>query len=111
MSYDSPTIEIVRNSKYAIPLIQSFHLFGITVLLGTIVALNLRLLGIGLTQISMSVLSKQVWRWATGGLLLAMGSGALVFVVDPARYAANYAFRTKMVTLCVAILFQFSLRP
>ena len=26
---------------------------------------------------------------------------------DPARYAANYAFRTKMVALCVAVTFQF----
>ena len=32
MSYDSHTIDILRNSKYAIPVIQSFHLFGITLL-------------------------------------------------------------------------------
>lgn len=107
MSYDSPTIDILRNSKYAIPIIQSFHLFGITLLLGSMVILNLRLLGLGLRQFSMALLAKQMWRFAVGGMLLAMASGILVFVPDPARYAANNAFRVKMVVLCVAALFQF----
>ena len=107
MSYDSRTIDILRNSKYAIPVIQSFHLFGITLLLGSMVLLNLRLSGIGLRQLPMAALSRQIWPWATGGLLLAIASGLLVFVPDPARYAANYAFRTKMVALCVAMAFQF----
>jgi len=49
--------------------------------------------------------------WQTGlalgdrGLLLAIVSGVLVFVPDPARYAANYAFRTKMMALCAAVAF------
>jgi len=107
MSYDSHTIDILRNSKYAIPVIQSFHLFGITLLLGSMVILNLRLSGIGLRQLPMAALSRQIWPWAMGGLLLAIASGFLVFVPDPARYAANYAFRTKMVALCVAVAFQF----
>jgi hypothetical protein len=108
LSYDSKTIDILRNSKYAIPLIQSFHLFGITLLLGGMVILNLRLSGLGFSELPIAVLGKQVWRWAIGGLALAIVSGFLVFLPDPARYAANYAFRTKMSLLCVALLFQFS---
>ena len=107
LSYDSSTVDILRNSKYAIPLIQSFHLFGITLLLGGMVILNFRLLGIGFGGVPMATLAKYVWRWALGGLALAVASGILVFVPDPARYAANYAFRTKMIALCVAVAFQF----
>lgn len=107
MSYDSATIDILRNSKYGIPILQSFHLFGITLLLGGTVILNLRLLGIGLSELPMAVLAGQIWRWASGGLVLAIVTGFLVFVLDPARYAANYAFRTKMVALCIAVGFQF----
>ena len=51
MSYDSPTIDILRNSKHAIPIIQGFHLLGITLLLGSVVILNFRLIGIGLSGI------------------------------------------------------------
>ena len=108
LSYESKLIDVLRNAKYAIPLIQSVHLIGITLLLGTAVILNFRLLGAGWKQLPVTVLAKNLWRWAVGGLLLTICSGILVFVPDPARYAANYAFRTKMVLLCVAVLFQFT---
>ncbi len=108
-SYESKTVDILRDSKYAIPVIQSFHLFGITLLLGGMVILNLRLMGIGLREISMTTVGTQAWRWTVGGLCLAIASGALVFLPDPARYAANNAFRTKMVLLCAAALFQFTI--
>jgi uncharacterized protein DUF6644 len=109
MSYDSKTIDILRNSSLGIPVIQSFHLFGITLLLGSMVALNLRLLGIGLTEISLKVLARHAARWGSAGLILAMVSGFLVFLPDPARYAANHSFQFKMIMLPVAALFQYTL--
>ena len=108
MSYDSKLIDVMRNSKHAIPIIQSFHLFGITLLLGAMVILNIRMLGVGLKEIPLQVLAKQAWSWGTAGLLLAMTSGLLVFIPDPARYAANTSFLTKMCILVVAVLYQYT---
>lgn len=108
LSYDSKAIDVLRNAKYAIPLIQSVHLFGITVLLGCTVMFNLRLLGIGLRELPLAELSRQLWRWAVVALLVTMVSGFFVFLPDPARYAANTAFRLKMVLLCLAVVFQFT---
>ena len=99
-SYSSKTIDILRNVKYAIPLIQSFHLFGLTLVLGTTVVFNLRLLGLGLRKIAMPAITQQ--------LLLSVATGILVFIPDPARYAANTAFKTKLVILFAAILFHFT---
>ncbi|HLK50723.1 MAG TPA: DUF6644 family protein [Bryobacteraceae bacterium] len=107
-SYSSKTVDILRNAKYAIPLIQSFHLFGLTLVLGTTVIFNLRLLGLGVRKISVPVISSQLWRLAVGGLLVSITTGILVFIPDPARYAANTAFRTKLVILLAAILFHFT---
>ena len=109
LSYNSKTIDILRNSKYAIPLIQSVHLLGITMLLGSLVILSLRLLGLGLKEFSMRTLVAQVWRWGLWGLGITVGSGLLVFIPDPSRYAANTAFRLKMVLLVGAVLYQFVL--
>ena len=106
MSYDSPTIDIMRNSHYAIPVIQSFHLLGITLLLSSVVILNLRLLRLGLTGIRLRVIARQVWSWGTAGLILAAVSGFFVFLPDPARYAANTSFIVKMIVLPSAIQFQ-----
>src|SRR5690242_9781435 len=40
--------ETIRNSRVLFPLVESIHLLGLTVLLGTIIVLNLRLAGAGL---------------------------------------------------------------
>jgi hypothetical protein len=108
MSYDSPTVDILRNSHYAIPVIQAFHLLGITLLLSSVVILNLRLLRLGLTGIRLQVIARQVWSWGTAGLILAAVSGFFVFLPDPARYAANTSFVVKMIVLPSAILFQYT---
>ena len=109
MSYDSPTIDILRNSHHAIPIIQAFHLLGITLLLGSVVILNFRLIGIGLSEIKLEVVAKQVWSWGTTGLILAVVSGFFVFLPDPARYAANTSFVIKMCLLLVTTLFQYTI--
>ncbi|MEQ1948124.1 MAG: DUF6644 family protein [Bryobacteraceae bacterium] len=109
MSYDSKVIDVLRNSHHAIPYIQSVHLLGIALLLGSMVILNFRLLGIGLTAIRIEVIAKQVWSWGTVGLVMAVASGFFVFLPDPARYAANTSFLVKMVTLLVAVLFQYTI--
>ena len=107
-SYSSKTIDVLRNAKYAIPVIQSFHLFGLTLVLGTTVVFNARLLGIGIRKIAMPEITKQLWRLAVGGLLLSITTGILVFIPDPSRYAANTAFKTKLAILLVATLFHFT---
>lgn len=107
-SYSSKAVDVLRNVKYAIPVIQSFHLFGLTLVLGTTVVFNVRLLGLGVRKLSMPAITSQLWRLAVGGLLLSVATGILVFIPDPARYAANTAFKTKLVILFLAVLFHFT---
>ena len=107
-SYNSKLIDVLRNAKYAIPVIQSLHLFGLTLLLGITVVFNIRLLGLGLRRIDMPEMNRNLWRIAVGGLLLSAATGILVFIPDPARYAANTAFKTKLAILMVAILYHFT---
>jgi len=106
--YSSKVIDALRNAKYAIPLIQSFHLFGLTLVLGTTVTFNARLLGIGMRKLGMPAMAKQLWRFVVVGLMLSITTGILVFIPDPARYAANTAFKVKLVILVFAILFHFT---
>ena len=73
MSYDSKTIDILRNSKHAIPIIQSFHLFGITLLLSAMVILNFRMLGIGFREIRLDVLVKTGLEMGNGGTVACNG--------------------------------------
>jgi hypothetical protein len=107
--YDSPALGVLRDSSYAIPIIQSFHLLGLTILLGTTVMLNLRLLGIGMLQLPLSTVARQLWPWAFGALVLMISSGILVFIPDPVRYVNNGPFQLKMALLSIAVLYHFTI--
>lgn len=106
--YYSKDYAFIRDSRYGVPVVQSLHLTGITLLLGTTVALNLRLLGLGLKRLPLPLLTEQLWPWAKTGMVLTIVSGIMVFLPDPTRYAHSGPFRLKMALLCLALLYQFT---
>ncbi|HSP67014.1 MAG TPA: hypothetical protein VLN48_04770 [Bryobacteraceae bacterium] len=70
---------------------------------------NLRLLGLGLTQNRTAQLWKNLMPWTLGGLSLAILSGLVLFSIDPEMYYVNGAFRFKMLLLLLAIVFHFTM--
>lgn len=100
-------IVFIRDSKYGMPFVQSFHLMGLTVLLATTVVVNLRLAGIGLDELPLVFLARQLKPWALGALGLVILSGCLIFLATPGKYLGSNPFRIKMTLLCLAIVFHF----
>ncbi|MFN3901251.1 MAG: DUF6644 family protein [Alishewanella aestuarii] len=96
-------INLIRQSALAYPALSVLHILGIALLLGNILLLDLRLLGV-LRQSALSDLFKLFSRLAGIGLLLAIGSGVLLFSVQPLQYLSNQAFLLKMPLLALALL-------
>lgn len=96
-------INLIRQSALAYPALSALHILGIALLLGNILLLDLRLLGV-LRQSALSDLFKLFSRLAGIGLLLAIGSGVLLFSVQPLQYVSNQAFLLKMLLLALALL-------
>jgi len=101
-------IVLIRDSKYGMPTVQSFHLVGLTILLATVVTLDLRLAGLGLSDYGLSRLARQLKPWTVGAIVLVMSSGILIFLATPGKYVDSRPFRLKMALLCGALLFQFA---
>jgi len=97
----------VRDSKYGMPVIQSFHLIGLTILLVSVLLLNLRLAGSGMKDYGLSWLAMQLKPWTLGAFAVVMLSGLLMFFATPAKYLGSHPFRLKMALLCLALLFHF----
>lgn len=97
----------VRDSKYGMPLVQSFHLMGLTILLATVLLLDLRLAGIGMKDYGLSWLARQLKPWTLGAFTVVIASGLLMFLATPGKYLDNRSFRFKMAVLCLAVLFHF----
>lgn len=106
--YNSPTLSILRDTKFGIPLVQTAHLIGITSVLGTTTVMNLRLLNLGYRDLAAESFLPQVWVWFRRALWVTMIAGFVVFLPDPVRYAQNTSFLVKMCTLAVAITYQFT---
>jgi hypothetical protein len=95
---------LIRDSKYGMPALLSLHLVALTVLLATILVLNLRLAGIGMKDLSPSWLARRLRPWKLGAILLVILSGFIVFTGRPQEYLGSRPFRLKMALLLVAIV-------
>lgn len=100
-------IVFIRDSQYGMPIVQSVHLVGLTVLLAAVLVLNLRLAGLAMKDSSLDWLARQLTPWIIGGLLVVVLSGVLLFAGTPAKYLASNPFRVKMIALGAAMLFQY----
>lgn len=97
----------IRDSKYGMPAVQSFHLMGLTILLATVLLLDLRLAGLGMRDYGLSWLARQLKPWTLGAIAVMISSGLLMFFATPGKYLGSRPFRLKMLLLCLAFLFHF----
>lgn len=100
-------IVLVRDSKYGMPAVQSFHLLGLMTLLTTVVAIDLRLARLALRDYALSGLARQLKPWTVGAIVLVISSGLLIFLATPGKYLDSHPFRLKMAFLGSALLFHF----
>ena len=99
----------VRNSSWLFPFVEIFHLLALGVLGGTFLVLNLRLLGFLFRDRPVSELAGDVKPWMYLSLGVILVSGFFLFSSESVKMYSNPAFRIKMVTLSIAILFSFTL--
>jgi hypothetical protein len=96
----------IRDSLYAFPLIESFHVVGLTLVFGTIAVLDLRLLGLASIHRPFTKVAEVLkWTWAAFGLTVM--TGALMFITNASVYFSNTSFRWKMVLLALSGLNMF----
>jgi len=92
----------VRDSTWIYPLANLTHLLGLVLLVGPIVALDLRLLGLS-RSIAVPDLSRLLTPFAVIGLVLSMASGSVLFIADAGALVANGVFLIKMALLALGV--------
>jgi uncharacterized membrane protein len=92
----------IRNSLYLFPLIESFHVLGVSIVVGTVLVIDLRLLGLASSRRPFTLIASDIFRWTWMAFALAALTGALMFATNATSYYVNTAFRTKMVMLVLA---------
>ncbi len=91
----------LQSHPWAYPVLEIVHIFGIAMLLGNLVLLELRVFGRG-AALPVAELARLSLGLAGTGFCLAAGSGLLMFATQPGELLANRAFTLKMLLLLVA---------
>jgi uncharacterized protein DUF6644 len=107
---ESPTRLLARISPWIFPAIESGHLLGLCALGGTLLIVDLRMLGVGLTNQSLPALATAVHPWLRASLALMVSTGGLLFASEAGRVLHTPAFWLKIATLPVAVLYTFTVR-
>ncbi|MGB6941113.1 MAG: DUF6644 family protein [Bryobacteraceae bacterium] len=100
--------QAIRNSRVAFPIIENFHLFALTVLLGTLVVLVLRQFGLVYKAQPISEVASALRPWNRWSMAVMLTSGILLFLSEAVKCYGNTSFRIKMLFLFFALLFQFT---
>jgi hypothetical protein len=92
----------VAESDWLFPAIETVHVWGIILLVGTTGVLDLRLLGFILTNQRVSDLHHRLIRWTWTGFAVMVITGSFMFASEATKMYQNSAFRWKMLTILLA---------
>jgi len=94
---------LMRSSPALYPAVEILHIIGFVVLVGSILALDLRLLGLG-RAIAIKPMAQLLLPLSRCGFVLAISMGFLLFSADASHVVKNPAFQTKLLLLLAAAL-------
>lgn len=95
----------VRTTVWGYPYVILIHFLGLSLWVGTIAALDLRLLGLAGQRHSISALSEELLLWTWIGLAIAVLGGFLLFSGIAVTYLQNGAFQVKIPSVIVGIAY------
>lgn len=86
------------------PVAQTIHILAIAAIMGSIVLIDLRILGLAVPSQGVAELTKRLLPWTWWALPALALSGAPFVFARPQRYEINPIFRIKFVLMALAVL-------
>ena len=100
----------IQASIWLFPVIESIHLLGLGALAGSILVVDMRLLGLGLNNQEAADLARQARPWMIASLALMVASGTVLFLSEATKCYYSFAFWFKMSALALAIAFTLGVK-
>lgn len=99
---ESPLADAVAESNWLFPTIETVHVLALTLVVGSIAIVDLRLLGLASRQRHVKQLAEQILPFTWAAFAFALISGALLFSSAAVKYYDNVPFRIKFGFLLLA---------
>jgi len=104
----NPVSTLLNSSEWIFAGCEIFHIVGFAVSIGTIAVVDFSLMGLEFKAKSAPRLLKDTAPWTLIALAVVLMAGFVLFLSDPLHYLYNSSFRVKMVSLLLAIVFNYT---
>jgi hypothetical protein len=99
---NSSLADAVRENDLLFPSIESVHVLAICLVVGSIMAVDLRLLGIASVKRPLSAITRGILPLTWGAFAVAAASGFLMFISNATKYLGNGYFVAKLCLIAAA---------
>jgi hypothetical protein len=99
---EQPFAVAIAESDWLFPFFETIHVFALTLVVGSIAMIDLRLLGIGQRNRAISEVTATLLPWTWSAFAGAAAAGIVLFCSKATAYYQNIPFRIKMVCLALA---------
>src|SRR5471030_541916 len=93
--YATAAGEAIRENESLFPWIESIHVLAITLVVGSIWIVDLRLIGVASLDRAVTRLAKEVLPCTWMAFAVAAVTGSLLFISNAVNYAHNFYFQIK----------------
>jgi phosphoglycerol transferase MdoB-like AlkP superfamily enzyme len=111
--YETSLAVMIRENESLFPWIESVHVIAITLVLGSIAIVDLRLIGWASLDRCVKRVAEQTLPITWIMFVLAAASGIVLFISNALAYANNLYFQAKLVLLLLAglnmLVFQYGI--
>ena len=105
-----PVSRAINESSWIFATVQAFHLVALGFLAGSVLLVDLRLLGSGFSSQPLARVARDARPWLIGSLVAMVLTGLPQFMSLATKEYESVYFRWKMLFLLVALVFTFTLK-
>ncbi len=102
--------QFVVGSNWLFPVIESVHLLALALLGGSILIVDMRLVGLGLSGREVKEIAREARPYMNFALCMMVATGVPLFLSEPIKCYYSPAFWVKMWTLAFALMFTYTIR-
>ena len=99
----TPFSRLLQETEWVIPAVQTIHILSVAAVMGAMLMLNLRLLGLRGNSQPVAACAARYLPVLRSGLPVLLATGAVMISAEPARALQNPAFQLKMLLLVVVL--------
>ena len=98
----------ISDSIWLFPFVETIHILAMAIMFGSLLVLNLRLVGIGMKRQSLPMMAKTLMPFVNWGIVIMLLSGYAMFASGALKYYSNDGFKFKMACLVAVLIFQYT---